>query len=124
MKKVFFYTDVLPFLSREGDAIEKLKLNLKTFKDCSDKITLIWHPWTRTEEFMELNSCPVTGDYQAIVEDYKNEGWGIFDEAATMEDAKKVMLECNGFYGDAGDLLYCAKEAGVPAMLRNIDIKE
>ena len=64
MKKVFYYTDVLPFLSKPKAAIAKLKANLDIFKESSENIELIWHPWSRTEEFMKLNKCTVTDEYK------------------------------------------------------------
>ncbi len=60
MKKVFYYTDVLLFLSKPKAAIAKLKANLYIFKEESENIELIWHPWSRTEEYMKLNKCVFT----------------------------------------------------------------
>ena len=123
MKKIFYFTDLLPFLSKPDMAINKLKKNLEIFKEASQDVQLVWHPWSRTEEFMQINKCPVINEYKKIVEEYKAAGWGILDETKTMDEAKEVMLGCDAFYGDAlGDFMYYAKEKGIPVMIQNVEI--
>ena len=122
MKKVFYYTDVLPFLSKQNAAITKLKTNLQIFKEASGDIELIWHPWSGTEEYMKLNKCPVTDEYKRIVEEFKSAGWGKLDEAATLEETRAVALSCDAYYGDPCDIAFEAKGKGIPVMLQNIDI--
>ena len=110
MKKVFYYTDVLPFLSKQKAAITKLRSNLDTFKEASGDIQLIWHPWSRTEE------------YRKIVDEFKTAGWGVLDETTTLADAREVMMGCDAYYGDACDLAFEAKNKGIPVMLQNVDV--
>ena len=121
MKKVFYYTDVLPFLSKPKAAIAKLKANLDIFKESSENIELIWHPWSRTEEFMKLNKCAVTDEYKNIIEEFKAAGWGTLDETKTLEDARDVLLGCDAYYGDLGELAIEAKNKNMPLLLQNID---
>ena len=122
MKKIFYYTDVLPFLSRDDDAIKKLEKNLEIFKESSGDISLVWHPWSRTVEYLELNKSKVTSDYQRIVEEFCKEGWGELDRADSLQKAKDVLFSCDAYYGDASDLAYEAQLAGLPVMLQNLDI--
>ena len=122
MKKVFYYTDVLPFLSKPKAAIAKLKANLDIFKESSENIELIWHPWSRTEEFMKLNKCAVTDEYKKIVEEYKSAGWGRLDEATSLDEVRGVALECDAYYGDPCDIAFEAKSKGKAVMLQNVEI--
>lgn len=123
MKKLFFFTDLLPFLSKPDMAISKLNKNLEIFKDASQDVELIWHPWSRTEEFLRLNKCPVTDKYLKIVEEFKAAGWGTLDETGTLADAKEVLLSCDAYYGDSCDLVFYAKEKGIPVMIQNVEIQ-
>ena len=123
MKKIFYYTDVLPFLGRGEDALEKLIHNLEIFREASDRIRLVWHPWSGTEKYMEINGDSVLDDYHAVVEAFRNEGWGVLDESGSFEEARKVLLGCNGYYGDVSDLVYEAQNAGIPVMLQDIDVR-
>ena len=122
MKKILFYTDVLPFLSRDIDAINKLKRNLEIFKTASENLRLVWHPWVGTEEYLKINRSKVSGDYKRIVERFCQEGWGEFDASDTYQKARDVLFECDAYYGDPSDLAYEAQAAKKPVMLQNIDI--
>ena len=122
MKKLFYYTDVLTFLSREDVAIEKLKRSLSIFREASNAVTLVWHPYSGTLDYLKRNDSPVTEEYISIFEDYRNTGWGELDLSASIADAKKTLLSCCAYYGDVSDLVYEAQNAGLPVMLQNIDI--
>lgn len=122
MKKIFYYTDVLGFLSREDDAIDKLNRSLAIFKESSDKIELVWHPWSRTREYLELNKSSIIDEYTDIVEKYRNDNWGVLDESDSFASAKEVMLSCDAYYGDVCDLIYEAQNAKMPVMIQNIDV--
>ena len=122
MKKIFYYTDVLPLLNREGAAIEKLKRSLKIFQENSDDVRLVWHPMTGMEECLELNNSSVLEEYRQVVAEYLEAGWGDYDNSATLKEAREVLLGCNGFYGDMSNLLYEAQTAKIPVMMQNIDV--
>lgn len=122
MKRIFFYTDVLPFLEDGEDAIEKLRRDLETFRQAEDKVEVIWHPYHRTEEFLRLNKSEVTTDYLNLVELFIKEKWGILDNTSEEVEIKKVLFSCDAFFGDVGNLVYEAKETNIPVMIRNIHI--
>lgn len=122
MNKIFYFTDLLPFLSKPDKAIDKLKRNLEIFKNYSSDVQLVWHPYSRTDEFMKINKCPVINEYNSIIEEFKAAGWGIFDETSSLADAREVLFGCDAYYGDTCDLAYEAKNNGIPVMLQNIEI--
>ena len=122
MKKIFFYTDVLQFLSRERDAINKLKSNLEIFKGVKEDVLVIWHPWSGTEEYLRINRSGVTGEYKKIVDRFCEEGWGNLDTSDTYQSAKAVLFDCDAYYGDPSDLAYEAQAVKMPVMLRNLDV--
>ncbi|MCR4792618.1 MAG: hypothetical protein K5871_07700 [Lachnospiraceae bacterium] len=122
MKKIFYFTDLLPFLSKPDAAISKLKRNLETFKAASGDVELVWHPYSRTEEFMQINKCPAMTEYKAIVDEFKSSGWGKLDETASIAEAKEVLNGCNAYYGDQCDLVYEAQKNKIPVMIQNLEI--
>lgn len=122
MKKIFYYTDVLPILSKQREALNKINKTLEIFKNSSEEIELVWHPYSRTEEFLKLNKCPAEAEYRKIVEDFKNAGWGVLDEAPTLDEAKKVLSGCDAYYGDSCDLIYEAQKKNIPVMLQDIAV--
>lgn len=122
MKKIFYYTDVLPLLGKEKVAIDKLQRNLEIFRESKDNVRLVWHPWSKTEEYLKLNRSPVTEEYKKIVQKYREEGWGDLDEADTYQATLEVLRKCDGYYGDTSDMAYEAQNAKIPVMIQNYDI--
>jgi len=122
MKKIFFYTDVLLFLSQDDKALEKLKKNLAVFKEAAEQVELVWHPWSGTEKYLVLNNSQILDKYRQVVDDYCKEGWGVLDTANDMAGAKESLLKCDAYYGDVSNLVYEAQNAGMPIMLQNIDV--
>lgn len=122
MKKIYFFTDVLPLLSKENMAIEKLRSNLKLFYEMSDNILLVWHPWSKTEEYLVMNKSAVIEEYLDIVDKYKSASWGELDESDTMAKAKEKLLSCDAYYGDVSELAFYAQNAKMPVMIRDINI--
>ena len=122
MKKIFYYTDVLPFLSKERAAIDKLKRNLEIFKEASGDVHLVWHPWSGTEEYLEINRSGAVSEYKSIVEGFLGEGWGELDTSDTYETAKNALFECDAYYGDPSDLAYEAQNSKIPVMFQNLEV--
>ncbi|WP_022756723.1 hypothetical protein [Butyrivibrio fibrisolvens] len=123
MKKIFYYTDVLPFLSRGEDAIDKLIINLEMFHEAADSIRLIWHPWSGTEKYMENNDFLLLDKYRGIVKAYREAGWGELDENDSFSAVVEVLHGCDCYYGDMSDLIYEAQNVGLPVMLQNVDAR-
>ncbi len=122
MKKMFYYTDLLPFLMRGDAAIDKLERCLGIFHDASEDIRLVWHPWSGTARYLELNNSPVKKKYDEIVKKYTDEAWGELDTSDSFAKTKDVLLSCDGYYGDNSDLIYEAQNAEIPVMIQNIDV--
>ncbi|MBE5825979.1 MAG: hypothetical protein E7307_05010 [Butyrivibrio sp.] len=121
MKKIFYYTDALPILSRGKDAINKINRNLEVFK-AEKNIKLIWHPWSGMLKYLELNSSDVIDEYKEIADKYLKEGWGEMDRSKSLSEAREILLGCDGYYGDVCDLIYDAQNADIPVMIQNIDV--
>ncbi len=119
MKKLFYYTDVLPLLGKGELAIGKLQRNLEIFRNASDQIHLVWHPYLDTVKYLELNASPFLEPYQHILKTFQEEGWGELDES---RDPTTVLRECNAYYGDVCDLIYEAQNLHLPVMIQNIEL--
>jgi hypothetical protein len=122
MKKIFYYTDALPFLAQEESAINKLIHSLEVFRSSSPEIRLVWHPWSGTEECLRINNSKALERYQEIVDEYRAAAWGDLDVSNTFAEAKELMLGCDGYYGDISNLAYEAENAGMPVMIQNLTV--
>ncbi len=119
MKKIFYYTDVLPLLTKGDKAIAKLKENLLFFKERSNEISLVWHPFLDMGEYLKKNESEVYEDYLEIYHWFLSDGFGELDES---EDVVSVVQSCDGYYGDASDLAWYSCDAGAPALLIDYDV--
>ena len=55
------------------------------------------------------------------MEQYKEEGWGIYDDTADMDRA--VVLS-DGYYGDWSSLVQLYQKTGKPAMIQDVNVVE
>lgn len=58
-------------------------------------------------------------DYQKLVEEYKAEGWGIYDDSAELD---RAIALCDGYYGDYSSLVQLCQKAGKPTMIQNVEV--
>ena len=65
--------------------------------------------------------CPeILGDYQQIVETYKKEGWGIYDDT---EDMYRAIAWSDAFYGDGSSVAILYGMTGKPVLAQNYTVR-
>ena len=122
-KRIFYNSDVLPFLIHGKAAIDKLERNLELFYDHREEVVLVWHIYYRMQEFLELNESPVAEDFKKICERYIEGGWGELDETCDKgEEIFDVLKGCDAYYGDTSRLVACARENEIPVMMQNVEV--
>ncbi len=122
-KRVFYNSDILPFLIHGKTAIDKLKRNLELFYEHREEVVLVWHIYYRMQEFLELNESPVTEEFKKIRDIYIREGWGELDETSDRgEEIFNVLKECDAYYGDTSHLISYAQEKGIPVMMQDVEV--
>ena len=119
MKSIFYYTDVCPFLAEGDVALDKLRRNLEIFKESRDDIRLIWHPFNGISDYLREKAPAVADEYAKIVEGFKSEGWGVYDESG---DGDAALDECVAYYGDPSPFVFKAQMDKKPVMIADIHI--
>ncbi len=120
MKKILYYTDLMPFLTDSSKAISKVRKNFEIFNENRDKIGLVWHPYSRTEEFLELNKSDCIEEYRRLKEEYRERNLGELDEDS---DGHNLAESCDAYYGDYSDITYFFTESNKPVMIQNFDVQ-
>lgn len=69
---------------------------------------------------MKSMRAELWGEYQEIVREYKNAGWGIYDDSADLDRAIEV---CDGYYGDGSSIEYLCQQAERPILLQNPNLR-
>ena len=84
-----------------------------------DEVALLWRPHPLIKATIESMRPELWKEYEKLVEEYKKEGWGIYDDTADMDRAVAL---CDAYYGDGSSLVQLCQEAGKPVMIQNVEI--
>jgi len=118
-KKVIFYNISLSDLLGNEDMMEKIEDTLTFFRQCNDCV-LWWRPHPLYESTLASMRPDLLKVYQKMVDNYKAEGWGIFDGG---EDLDWAIAETDGYYGDGSSVVQLFLEAGKPVLYQDTGIR-
>ena len=121
-KKIIFYnTSVVAILNQEQKMIDKIKDALAVFKECKDDVALLWRPHPLIMATLDSMVPEIAEQYQKIVDDYRAEGWGIYDDTPDMD---RAIIISNAYYGDPSSLVQLYEKLEKPIMIQNVDVLE
>ena len=60
-------------------------------------------------------------EYDKLLRQYKEEGWGIYDDSADLDRAIEIS---DAYYGDGSSVVQLYKNTGKPVMMQNVEIVE
>lgn len=119
-KKIILYnTGVSAMLKYDEEMLGKLQRTFQIFKEMQGEVALLWRPHPLMEATIASMRPQLWKDYERLVEQYRSEGWGIYDDTADMDRAIAV---CDAYYGDESSLVPLCKEAGKPIMIQNVNV--
>ena len=119
-KKVIFYnTSVTALLEHEEKMLIKMRDVFRVFKENVEEVALLWRPHPLIQATIESMRPELWAEYRELVAEYKEEGWGIYDDTADLDRAIAV---CDGYYGDLSSVVKLCQEANKMVMLQNIDM--
>ncbi len=119
-KKVILYnTSVTALLQHEEKMLIKMRSVFETFKDSIDDVALLWRPHPLIKATIESMRPQLWMDYEKLVEEYKAEGWGIYDDSAELD---RAIALSDAYYGDHSSLVQLCQQAGKPVMIQDVEI--
>lgn len=121
-KRIIFYnTSISALLKYDERMLEKMQDVFRVFKENKDEIALLWRPHPLIKTTIESMRPQLWEEYNKIVEQYRKEDWGIYDDSADMDRA--VALS-DAYYGDHSSVVQLYQRTGKPVMIQNVDIIE
>ena len=119
-KKIIFYnTSIGAMLQNEEKMLEKMKSVFQTFREQKDEVALLWRPHPLLENTIKSMKPRMREAYEKLVQEYRNAGWGIYDDTAELDRA--VVLS-DAYYGDKSSVVQVYQETGKPVMIQNVEV--
>jgi len=120
-KKVFFYnTTVGAILQGDEKYLQKIRYVLAVFKNAPDAV-LLWRPHPLNEATYQSMRPRLLDEYERIIEDYKREGWGIFDGSA---DLHRAIAWSDVYYGDHSSVTTLFDAVGKAVVVQDVGVGE
>ena len=98
--------------------LDKIKNVLQVFRE-QEGVVLLWRPHPLLRNTLQSMRNEYVLEYDDIVERYKKEGWGIFDDS---EDLYRAIVVSDAYYGDGSSVVELYKHTGKPMMIQNMDV--
>lgn len=119
-KKIVFYnTTITAFLQHKEVMLYKISDVLNFFYKEKNEIALLWRPHPLMESTIRSMSPELLEQYQSIVENYCQGGWGIYDDTS---DLNRAILLSDCYYGDQSSVVQLYQKTGKPIMIQNVGI--
>lgn len=120
-KQVILYnTSIFGALKENEKALCKLRYVFNCFRDRDDTV-LLWRPHPLNDITYETMRPQLYQEYLDIVTEYKQQGFGIYDDTADMNRAIAIS---DAYYGDMSSLVILYQMTGKPVMIQNVDISK
>ena len=121
-KKVILYnTSVTAILKHGAQMLVKMRDVFRVFREVKEDVALLWRPHPLIQATIESMQPKLWQEYKELVEAYKEEGLGIYDDTA---DLDRAITLCDAYYGDHSSLVQLCQKAGVPCMVQNVEMVE
>ncbi len=119
-KKIIFYNTSVTALLQENDKmLEKIRRTFDIFRKNEDKVVLLWRPHPLIQATLTSMRPDLWKKYKALVNEYKENGWGIYDDSPDMDRAIAVS---DAYFGDQSSIVVLYQKTGKPIMIQNVNV--
>ncbi len=119
-KKIVFYnTSLSAFLEHSDSYLKKIEDVLKVFQEAKEDVVLLWRPHPLMQSTMKSMRPEVAEQYIRIVQQYKEENWGIYDDTPDLDRAIGL---ADAYYGDPSSVVQLCQKVGMPVMIQDVEI--
>ncbi|MBO5032031.1 MAG: hypothetical protein J6D08_09135 [Lachnospiraceae bacterium] len=119
-KKIIFYnTSISALLTHNEKMLEKMKYVFGIFKENQAETALLWRPHPLIPNTIKSMRPTLWIEYDKLVRNYKEEGWGIYDDTA---DVDRAVVLSDAYYGDPSSVVQMYQQTGKPVMIQNVEL--
>lgn len=121
-KKVVLYnTSVAALLQYNEKMLDKIQDVFRIFKDNREEAALWWRPHPLIKAAIESMRPQLWEQYYELVRQYRQEGFGIYDDTPKLHRAIAVS---DAYYGDGSSLVQLYQKTGKPIMIQSVKAEE
>ncbi len=118
-KKIILYnTSIGQLLESASQILIKMKAVFQVFKENQDEAALLWRPHPLMENTIRTMHPELWPEYEKLVAEYRQEGWGIYDDSA---DMNRAVALSDAYYGDHSSVVQVYQETGKPIMIQDVN---
>lgn len=120
-KKVIFYNTSVTALLRYGEKmLDKIEDVFRVFCENREDVALLWRPHPLFRATVASMRAELGERYDRIVEEYRTQSWGIYDDTA---DVNRAIALSDAYYGDHSSIVQMYEKTGKPVMLQNPEVR-
>lgn len=117
-KKIVFYnTSVSALLHHDEKMLRKMESVFEMFKKNQEEVALLWRPHPLIQATIESMRPRLWKEYKALVEKYRQEGFGIYDDSADMD---RAVVVSDAYYGDRSSVVQLYARIKKPVMMQDV----
>lgn len=115
-KKIVFYNNsISALLEKDEKMLVKMKAVFREFYESREEIVLLWRPHPLIKTTISAMRPHLWEEYEKIVNRYKAEGWGIYDDSS---DLDRAIVLSDAYYGDSSSIVYLFLKLGKPTLIQ------
>ncbi|MDE6386781.1 MAG: CDP-glycerol glycerophosphotransferase family protein [Lachnospiraceae bacterium] len=119
-KKIILYnTSVNAFFQYNEKMITKIKSVFVKFKEAQENAVLLWRPHPLISGTLRTLRPQLLAEYEQLVEEYRKEGYGIYDDTA---DVDRAIVLSDAYFGDYSSLVQLYQATGKPVMIEDVEV--
>ncbi|MDE6846957.1 MAG: CDP-glycerol glycerophosphotransferase family protein [Lachnospiraceae bacterium] len=119
-KKIILYnTSINAFLEKDEQMLEKIKSVFGKFRESQKDAVLLWRPHPLISSTLQSLRPQIYPEYVRLVEEYRQEGFGIYDDSA---DVDRAIILSDAYYGDHSSVVQLYQDTGKPVMIQDVEV--
>ena len=120
-KIILYNTSVNALLQYDNAMLEKMQRVFQTFYENREEVALLWRPHPLIKATIESMRPSLWRDYEKLVQEYKEAGWGIYDDTA---DLNRALELADAYYGDVSSLVQLCQEKRMPITIQDVEVQD
>ena len=117
-KKIILYNTSASALLQNGrQMIDKMRELFEMIRKNQEEVALIWRPDRNARDMLRRNHSALWQKYRELVQEYKENQIGVYDDSSEKE---RAALLCDACYGDGGEMLNVCRVYEKPVIIQSV----